>query len=148
MKTKPISFVRIFRPRLLAATAFCTAAVFAALAFAQTQTSSTNAIAGLPRFLIYMSPNGVADDSGEPSIGSNWTREEINHNHKLNGAENNIPNGGTTLYFGGFSDAMTKVTWDECSSPAGALWENKTLLSANTPRAFGDPILFTDHTTG
>jgi len=37
---------------------------------------------------------------------------------------------------------MAKVTWDDCSSPAGALWENKPLLSANTPRGFGDPILF------
>ncbi len=95
-----------------------------------------------------MSPPGVADDSGEPSIGSNWTREVINHNQNVNGTVNNIPNGGTSLYFGGFSPDLAKVTWDDCSSPAGALWQNKPLLSASTPRGFGDPILFTDHDTG
>src|SRR5437868_6405536 len=113
-----------------------------------TTTVNTTAPPGTPRFFNYMSPPGVADSSGEPSIGSNWTRETISHNHNVNGSVNDIPNGGTSLYFGGFSPAMAKVTWDDCSSPAGALWENKTLLSANTPRAFGDPILFTDHNTG
>src|SRR2546423_6642304 len=95
-----------------------------------------------------MSQQGGAESSGEPSIGSNWTKEAINQNHNVNGSINNIPNGGSSLYFGGFSAAMAKVTWDDCSSPAGALWENKPLLSANTPRAFGDPILFTLHDTG
>jgi hypothetical protein len=105
-------------------------------------------IAGLPRFFNYTSPQGVLDDAGEPSIGSNWTKDAINHNHKVNGTINNIHNGGTSLMFGGFSPAMGKITWDDCSSPAGALWENKPLLSASTPRAAGDPILFTDHDTG
>src|SRR5438874_10312202 len=113
-----------------------------------TTTVNTTAPPGTPRFFSYMSPSGVADSSGEPSIGSNWTREAISHNHNVNGSINNIPNGGTSLYFGGFSPAMAKVTWDDCSSPAGALWENKPLLSANTPRGFGDPILFTLHDTG
>src|SRR4029077_20677796 len=49
---------------------------------------------------------------------------------------------------GGFLSAMVKLTWDDCSSPAGTLWQNKPLVSANTPRVFGDPILFTDHDTG
>jgi len=44
----------------------------------------------------------VADSSGEPSIGSNWTKEAISHNTNVNGSTNNIPNGGTSLYFGGF----------------------------------------------
>src|SRR6266404_3855382 len=103
---------------------------------------------GAPRFFTYLSPAGVVDSAGEPSVGSNWTQEAINHNTNVGGSTNNIPNGGTSLYFGGFSPAMAKVTWDDCSSPAGALWENKALLSANTPRAAGDPILFTDHDTG
>jgi hypothetical protein len=111
-------------------------------------TTATTAAPGTPRFFTYMSPQGVADDSGEPSIGSNWTRETVCHNHNVDGSSNDIPNGGTSLYFGGFSAAMAKVTWDDCSSPAGATWENKPLLSASTPRAFGDPILFTDHLTG
>lgn len=103
---------------------------------------------GTARFFTYMSPNGVVDSAGEPSVGSNWTNEAIDHNTNVGGSTNNIPNGGTSLYFGGFSPAMAKVTWNDCSSPAGALWENKPLLSANTPRAAGDPILFTDRDTG
>jgi hypothetical protein len=103
---------------------------------------------GTPRFFTYLSPAGVADSAGEPSVGSNWTQDTVNHNTNVGGSTNNIPNGGTSLYFGGFLPAMAKVTWDDCSSPAGALWENKPLVSANTPRAAGDPILFTDHDTG
>src|SRR5439155_18913124 len=59
-----------------------------------------------------------------------------------------IPNGGTVTYFGGFLPYMVKVTFDDCQSPARAIWEQKPLLTANTPRVFGDPILFTDHQTG
>ncbi|MEY2481328.1 MAG: hypothetical protein QOI04_2255 [Verrucomicrobiota bacterium] len=104
---------------------------------------------GTPRFMNYMSPQGVADSAGEPSIGSNWTKEAINHNHHVDGSpDNNIPNGGTSLYFGGFLSSMVKVTWDDCTSPAGTLWENKPLISASTTRAAGDPILFTDSTLG
>jgi hypothetical protein len=95
-----------------------------------------------------MSPPGIGDSAGEPSIGSNWTKEAISHNHTVNGTINNIPNGGTSLYFGGFLASMLKVTWDDCSSPAGATWDTKPLISANTTRLFGDPILFTDHDTG
>ncbi|HEY6070770.1 MAG TPA: sialidase family protein, partial [Chthoniobacterales bacterium] len=139
----------LLKPRFVAASVACaTAILFAVLAFAQTTSTAPSPTAGLPRFFIYQAPQGVADDSGEPSIGSNWTKEAVNHNHNVDGTSNDIPNGGTTLYFGGFADAMAKITWDDCSSPAGALWENKTLVSANTPRAFGDPILFTDHDTG
>jgi PKD repeat protein len=145
MKT---STLHILKPRFVAAIVASLVAVFAVLAFAQSASPPPGKPAGLPRFFIYQSPQGVADDSGEPSIGSNWTRETITHNHNVDGTTNNIPNGGTSLYFGGFSSAMAKITWDDCSSPAGALWENKTLLSASTPRGFGDPILFTDHTTG
>src|SRR5205807_3093820 len=56
--------------------------------------------------------------------------------------------GGTALLFGGFSPSLARATFNDCSSPAGALWEAKPLLTANSPRAFGDPILFTDHDTG
>jgi len=138
----------VSKPRLAGVAAACVAAIFALLSFAQTSTSSSTAPAGTPRFINYQSPAGVADSVGEPSIGSNWTRETISHNHNPDGSTNNIPNGGTSLFFGGFSPAMAKVTWDDCSSPAGAVWDNKPLLSANTPRAAGDPILFTLHDTG
>src|SRR5438270_3297110 len=165
MKKNSIFQSGLFNPRVLLAFTLCSVAgLLGVLSFAATPstgtltdksgstttsaTSTAIAAPGTPRFFNYMSPQGVADSSGEPSIGSNWTREAISHNHNANGSTNNIPNGGTSLYFGGFSAAMAKVTWDDCSSPAGATWENKPLLSANTPRAFGDPILFTDHDTG
>src|SRR5438309_1355747 len=156
----------VFNLRALGAIALCSVGVILgtfSFAFSQTSAALTNTSAptstatattaataapGTPRFFSYISPQGVADSSGEPSIGSNWTRDAISNNHNVNGSINNIPNGGTSLYFGGFSPAMAKVTWDDCSSPAGALWENKPLLSANTPRAAGDPILFTLHDTG
>ncbi|PYL27525.1 MAG: hypothetical protein DMF45_11985 [Verrucomicrobia bacterium] len=165
MKKNSIFQSGLFNPRVLLAFTLCSVAgLLGMLSFAATPstgtltdksgstatsvTSTAIAAPGTPRFFNYMSPQGVADSSGEPSIGSNWTREATSHNHNANGSINKIPNGGTSLYFGGFSPAMAKVTWDDCSSPAGATWENKRLLSANTPRAFGDPILFTDHDTG
>src|SRR5438067_10388009 len=153
MKKSPASQSGLFSARLILALCLCSVGLgLTIFSFASTPSSTatvtTTAPPGTPRFFSYMSPPGVADSSGEPSIGSNWTRETISHNHNVNGSVNDIPNGGTSLYFGGFSPAMAKVTWDDCSSPAGALWENKPLLSANTPRGFGDPILFTDHDTG
>jgi hypothetical protein len=104
--------------------------------------------AGTPRFFTYMSPAGVGDSAGEPSIGSNWTKETTFHNTLVNGTVNNLPNGGSTLYYGGFLPDMLKVTFSDCSSPATATWEPKPLLSASTPRGFGDPILFTDSEIG
>src|SRR5438132_12258705 len=156
MKKSPASQSGLFNPRLILALCLCSVGLgLTIFSFASTPSSTSTATAtvtatappGTTRFFSYMSPHGVADSSGEPSIGSNWTREAISNNHNVNGSINNIPNGGTSLYFGGFSPAMAKVTWDDCSSPAGATWENTPLLSANTPRAFRDTILFTDHDT-
>ncbi|HST30819.1 MAG TPA: hypothetical protein VLK27_08280 [Chthoniobacterales bacterium] len=113
-----------------------------------TPSATPVSVVGTPRFQIYMSPQGVGESAGEPSLGSNWTKEAIDQNHNINGTVNNIPNGGTSLYFGGFLSSMLKVTWDDCSSPAGNTWDQKPLVSASTPRAAGDPILFTDHVTG
>jgi len=99
--------------------------------------------AGTPRFFNYVSPQGTGDDAGEPSIGSNWTREQVFSN-----SMRSIPNGGSTTYFGGFLPYLLKITFNDCQSPALATWEQKPLLTANTPRVFGDPILYTDPTTG
>ena len=98
---------------------------------------------GQPRFQIYASPAGIADDVGEPSIGCNWKSETTNSNSMFS-----IPNGGRALLFGGFSPDVYRATFNDCSSPANVLWEAKPLLLASTPRAAGDPILFTDHDTG
>jgi hypothetical protein len=98
---------------------------------------------GVPRFQNYPAPDGIADDVGEPSIGCNWKSETSNPNSMFS-----IPNGGRVMLFGGFSPDMYRATFNDCSSPAGVLWEAKALLTASTPRAAGDPILFTDHDTG
>ena len=100
-------------------------------------------VPGVPRYFNYVSPPGSGDDAGEPTIGINWTTERTFSNS--NGP---IANGGTANYFGGFLPYMLSVTFDDCQSPAAALWEQKPLLLANSPRVFGDPILFTDKTTG
>src|SRR5207244_9345476 len=138
MKNNPASQSGLLNLRVLTAIALCSlGAVFGTFSFATTGSTSTATVnttapPGTPRFFSYMSPQGVADSVGEPSIGSNWTREAISNNHNVNGSINNIPNGGTSLYFGGFSPAMAKVTLDHCSAPARALWGNQPLLSANT----------------
>src|SRR5436190_340216 len=96
-----------------------------------------------PRFFNYATPAGTGDNAGEPSIGSNWTAEQIFSNS--NGP---IPNGGTTNYFGGFLPYMINAVFNDCPSPALVTWNQKALLTASTPRVFGDPILYTDHVTG
>src|ERR1043166_6544720 len=98
---------------------------------------------GVPRFQNYPAPASIADDLGEPSIGGNWKSETSSSNSMFS-----IPNGGRVMLFGGFSPDLYRATFDDCSSPAKPNWEAKPLLLANTPRAFGDPILFTDHDTG
>ena len=133
MQNNSASQSGFFNLRALGAIALCSVGVIlGTFSFASSQTSATltntsaptstatattaaTAAPGSPRFFLYMSPPGVADSSGEPSIGSNWTKEAISHNTNVNGSTNNIPNGGTSLYFGGFSAAMAKVTWDDCS---------------------------------
>jgi len=124
----------------------CTTTVAVTLALAVSLAGlapRAHAAAGPPRFFNYPSPVGVGDDSGEPSIGSNWTRESVFSNSR-----GSIPNGGSANYFGGFSPYMLNVIFDDCQSPAHVEWNQKTLLTANTPRAAGDPILFTDKQTG
>jgi hypothetical protein len=98
---------------------------------------------GVPRFFNYAAPAGIADDVGEPSIGCNWKSEQSFSNSMFN-----IPNGGRVMLFGGFSPDLYRATFNDCSSPAKPNWEAKPLLLASTPRAAGDPILFTDHNTG
>jgi len=99
--------------------------------------------AGLPRFANYAAPAGLGDGAGEPSIGINWNSEKTFSNSMFS-----IANGGTSMYFGGFLSYALKVTFDDCPSPALAIWEKKSVTLPSTPRAFGDPILFTDHETG
>ena len=94
---------------------------------------------GTPRFFNYHAPPGVAEDAGEPSIGVNRKTEKV---------FGGIPNGGTVNYFGGFLPYMLSVTFDDRTQPAATTWDQVPLVVANAPRAFGDPILFTDRDTG
>jgi hypothetical protein len=88
----------------------------------------TPVVPGAPRFQSYLSPAGVADDFGEPSIGANWLS-------------------GNIMTYGGFGDPV-RVTFDDCPSPAKATWVTTPAITANTTRALGDPILYTDRETG
>jgi hypothetical protein len=108
------------------------------------------AVIGTPRFHHHYSPPGVADDAGEPTIGINWQSEQsFSNNNIVTGAANPpIPNGGTANYYGGFMSFMLRVRFNDCSSPAMAPFEQKPVTLPALPRAFGDPILFTDHLTG
>ncbi len=106
---------------------------------------------GTARFHTFPAPSGVAEDAGEPSIGSNWRSENVvrpGSGHTFANSNGPIPNGGTTTYYGGFLPSMLRITFDDCSSPANDFWEQKPLVLAATPRALGDPILFTDHVAG
>jgi hypothetical protein len=105
---------------------------------------------GTPRLHNHYAPTGVADDAGEPTIGSNWQSEQsFSNNNIVTGAANPaIPNGGTTNYFGGFLSYMLRVRFNDCASPAIAPFEKMPIFLAATTRVFGDPILFTDHLTG
>ncbi|HZE63719.1 MAG TPA: hypothetical protein VE056_07560, partial [Pyrinomonadaceae bacterium] len=103
----------------------------------------TQSTAGAPRYANYPAPPGLGDKAGEPSIGVNWKTERTFSNSMFS-----IPNGGTAMYYGGFLTYALKVTFDDGPSPANATWEKKQLPTASAPRALGDPILFTDHSTG
>ena len=131
------------RPRLPKLTLVLAAAILPWALAAELAPRAARAAAGQPRFFNYVSPAGTADDAGEPSIGVNWTSEQ-----SFSNSNGSIPNGGTVAYFGGFLQYMAKVTFNDCQSPALATWEQKPVTLPSTTRAFGDPILFTDRTTG
>ncbi|MEO8378582.1 MAG: sialidase family protein [Acidobacteriota bacterium] len=97
---------------------------------------------GTPRFFNYHAPPGWAEDAGEPSVGVNWLSE------KEAAPGSGIFNGGTATYFGGFMPYMLTATFDDRFAPAKVDWKQHDLVVANAPRAFGDPILFTDPMKG
>ena len=81
--------------------------------------------AGAPSFANYIPPSGLGGDAGEPSIGVNWKTGRVLFQANLQ-----------TL----------RVTFNDCTSPARALWVNKPGPVTSTTTL--DPILFTDHDTG
>jgi hypothetical protein len=74
-----------------------------------------------PRYHNFAPPNGLGGGAGEPSIGVNWQT-------------------GKVFLLAGLQ--VLRVTFDDCPSPAAAVWEDK---SPQTTTSL-DPILFTDHT--
>ncbi|MDQ6765012.1 MAG: hypothetical protein M3Z22_02780 [Verrucomicrobiota bacterium] len=104
---------------------------------------------GTARFHNFVAPPGFGENAGEPSVGVNWLSENVvraGSGHTFSNSLNAVlPNGGTETYYGGFLTEMLRITFDDCSSPANAFWEKKPVTLAATPRALGDPILFTDH---
>ncbi len=77
---------------------------------------------GAPRFHNFAAPNGMGSGAGEPSIGVNWET-------------------GRAMYIANLR--TLRITFDDCFSPAKALWEDKS--ASNTSVRTLDPILFTDH---
>ena len=85
---------------------------------------------GTPRFTNYATPRGLGDDWGEPSIGVNWLT-------------------GRVWTYGGLSTYALSASFDDCVSPARVAWTRHDLtLSALSRGVGGDPILYTDPTTG
>src|SRR5436309_531463 len=99
-------------------------AVAAAAAVAVLGGSAGQAAPTAPTFANFAAPTPLGQDSGEPSIGSNWTTGNIL-----------IQAGLETLRVSGFDSSTGRASW----TSVGA-----TLTSVTTL----DPILFTDHLTG
>ena len=90
-----------------------------------------------PRYQMYLAPNsaGGAESSGEPSIGVDWNPDVASLKHGT------VNQGGVAFFTSNLTEF--RVDFDDCSSPAGSLWENVTspVETANTL----DPIGFCDH---
>jgi len=91
------------------------------------------------RFRTYLSPTGLGDNAGEPSIGVDWNPNVASLKHDT------VNQGGVTFFQSGPN--TLRVSFDDCSSPAGHLWED---VSTPLVQQFvlSDPIGFVDSTTG
>src|SRR5262249_48722846 len=90
--------------------------------------NGTPDLSGATSFSIHMSPDGMGDSWGEPSIGVNWQSEQI---------FNGTPNGGSVLSFGGFGDGNStnvmglRVTFNDTNPGAPvATWEHTAAMAA------------------
>ena len=110
-----------------------------------------------PRFFNYYAPPGWLEDAGEPTMGMNWKTENVSRpgpgdqtftTTLRDGTQTVIPNGGTSLYYGGINNYFLRANFDDCASPALVNWAQIPLTHGNAGRVFYDPILFTDHWTG
>src|SRR6266404_242979 len=92
-----------------------------------------------PRFQNYNSPSGVGNSAGEPSVGVDWNPNVQSFQY------DQVNTGGVAFFTSGIQEL--RVSFDDCSSPAGHAWED-----VSTPFvqqfALSDPIGFVDHQTG
>jgi len=91
-----------------------------------------------PRFQAYAAPSGVAESSGEPSISLDWNPNVASLRHGT------VNTGGVAFFTSNFNEL--RVSFDDCSSPARALWEDVTSPTEGVTTL--DPIGFGDHVTG
>jgi hypothetical protein len=102
-----------------------------------------------PRYKNHLSPESVGDEAGEPSIGVDWN---INCPATTAGCANLHPDaqhpkrntGGVAFFTANFEEL--RVSFDDCSSPASTVWEDKT--SPQTSAGGLDPIGYVDSQTG
>lgn len=101
-----------------------TASVTAAPAPQPTPTPAPLSSETAPRYFNYKPPTGLGTDAGEPSIGVNWKTGKV--------------------FFVSYTQTL-RTTFDDSSSPARAIWEDKSVPTHVTSL---DPILYTDSQTG
>ena len=102
-----------------------------------------------PRYKNHLSPESVGDEAGEPSIGVDWN---INCPATTAGCANLHPdaqhqkrNTGGVAFFTANVEEL-RVSFDDCSSPASTVWEDKTSLQTSVGGL--DPIGYVDSQTG
>jgi PKD repeat protein len=100
-----------------------------------------------PRYQNYAAPPGGGDSAGEPSIGVDWfikcptgTCPDLHPSP----ARPKLNTGGVAFFTANLNEL--RVSFDDCSSPASALWEDKTFTTESQTTL--DPIGFVDPQTG
>ncbi|HTG15307.1 MAG TPA: fibronectin type III domain-containing protein, partial [Blastocatellia bacterium] len=88
-----------------------------------------------PRYKNYPDTSGFGNEAGEPSIGVDWNPNVPSLKH------DQVNTGGVAFFTANFNNL--RVSFDDCSSPAADLWEDKT--SPQTSEGGLDPIGFVDH---
>ncbi len=92
------------------------------------------------RYISYAAPADLpgAGSAGEPSIGIDWNPNVASLRH------DQVNTGGVAFYTANLNEF--RVNFDDCSSPATTLWEDKTSPTESVETL--DPIGFVDHVTG
>lgn len=89
-----------------------------------------------PTYSNHISPSGLGNSAGEPSIGVDWSPNVASLKH------DKVNTGGVVFFTAGTQ--QLRVSFDDGTSPATALWEN---MAAPVQTGL-DPIGFVDHQTG